>query len=83
MRACFNGTRCPARQQPTVHHVVPVVDDPTLAYELSNLRTLCHDHHVIAERGGRVDSPRASPLSHRPAPSRARSSPADFHNQGG
>ena len=31
------------------HHIVPINDDPELAYELENLVTVCRRHHEIVE----------------------------------
>ncbi|MGI5885529.1 MAG: HNH endonuclease [Candidatus Spyradocola sp.] len=31
------------------HHIVPLKDDPGLAYDVDNLVTLCRRHHEIAE----------------------------------
>ena len=35
----------------SVHHIVPVVEDPQLAMEDSNLISLCGFHHELAESG--------------------------------
>lgn len=32
-----------------VHHIVPIAEDPSLKLELSNLKLLCRDCHMIEE----------------------------------
>ena len=34
-----------------VHHIVPLEEDESLAYDWANLITLCRYHHELAERG--------------------------------
>ena len=34
-----------------VHHIVPLVEDYSLRADIDNLVTLCHIHHVMAEKG--------------------------------
>lgn len=33
------------------HHIVPLVENPDLAYELDNTITLCQGHHTAADAG--------------------------------
>ena len=35
----------------SVHHIIPINEDPEQAYNSSNLVTLCNVHHEMAERG--------------------------------
>lgn len=35
----------------SVHHIIPIEEDPSLAYDDSNLITLCAKHHEMAESG--------------------------------
>ena len=35
----------------SVHHIIPIEEDPSLAYERKNLITLCRRHHEMAEQG--------------------------------
>lgn len=39
-----------------VHHVVDIVDDPSLAYEPSNLESLCHCCHSKKTRANQLDN---------------------------
>lgn len=41
----FKCVKCGARGQLEVHHINRVKDAPDLAFELSNLMTLCKKHH--------------------------------------
>jgi 5-methylcytosine-specific restriction endonuclease McrA len=47
----FRCTSCGTRGRLEVHHVNAVRDRPDLAFDLSNLTTLCPRCHVETERG--------------------------------
>lgn len=34
-----------------VHHITPIEEDPSRAYDENNLITLCREHHELAEAG--------------------------------
>ena len=44
----------------SVHHIIPIEEDPSLAYDDRNCITLCRMHHEMAESG---DIPRSELLA--------------------
>lgn len=44
-------TLCGSHKNLETHHIKPVVTHPELAYEMSNLTTVCHDCHMKIHRG--------------------------------
>jgi len=46
----FQCVQCGARQRLEVDHIRPVRDAPELAFELSNLQTLCSSCHTLKTR---------------------------------
>lgn len=49
-RACFDLGEVNSSKL-SVHHIVPIEEDPTRAFDDDNLITLCGPHHEDAERG--------------------------------
>lgn len=49
-RLCFDQGEVNSSRL-SVHHIVPLEEDPTLAFDDDNLITLCDAHHEDAERG--------------------------------
>lgn len=60
LRDSFQCVECSATSQLSVDHIQPLETHFELAYQLSNLQTLCHDCHVIKtnkQRRGQLDKP--------------------------
>lgn len=47
----IDGKKALSYDDVSVHHIVPLVADKSLAFEGFNLLTLCRYHHDMAERG--------------------------------